>query len=322
MSIIRIEKTANYSVIANACLQNPNISARAKGIYAWVMTLPPDWEVHRKHVYKNFTEGRDAIDTAWNELIAEGYVVKTDVTPRNEKGEWKQSCWIFYEVSRIEVDAVSLKTRALKNGKLINRSLKTRKLLNTNTILNTIYTKENIYPTFLKKDAKTGFLSKWNELAEKYGFRTHRTNVVPDFEKRIARIAKTIHDQDSKQVEAGWEMFLENIEDTMKRYRGSTFVRYFTMEYVTREKKFPALLDSCIENFPWEEDPDAKRRMMKSVEKQVADLEVRKKRAIELLENARKTKNGKLAKKFRLRAERIGNKITLLLAGVSEKEED
>ena len=66
--IIRREKNKNYSVISNECFKDISISARAKGIYAYVMTLPDYWKISKKELYKHFVEGEKALDTAFNEL--------------------------------------------------------------------------------------------------------------------------------------------------------------------------------------------------------------------------------------------------------------
>lgn len=62
--IIRTQKTQNYSIIANECFKDPTISARAKGIYAYIMTLPDNWKLSKKELYRHFSEGQKAIDSS------------------------------------------------------------------------------------------------------------------------------------------------------------------------------------------------------------------------------------------------------------------
>ena len=47
--IIRREKNKNYSIISNECLKNPKISSRARAMYAFIMTLPDDWNLSKKN---------------------------------------------------------------------------------------------------------------------------------------------------------------------------------------------------------------------------------------------------------------------------------
>jgi predicted transcriptional regulator len=83
MGIIRREKSENYSVIYNECFQNPGISARAKGIFAYLMTLPDDWKIYKRELSKHFKEGRDALNKAFEELEDAGYITKV---PERVKG--------------------------------------------------------------------------------------------------------------------------------------------------------------------------------------------------------------------------------------------
>lgn len=76
MSIIRVKKVRGFSTMANECLRRTDLSARAKGLWAYLMTLPDDWEIFQEEVHTHFTEGRDAMRTAWKELESTGYAKK------------------------------------------------------------------------------------------------------------------------------------------------------------------------------------------------------------------------------------------------------
>ena len=150
--IIRREKNKNYSVISNECFKDISISARAKGIYAYVMTLPDDWKISKKELYKHFAEGEKALDTAFNELKDKGYVeVKKE---RNVNGKFAGSEYIFHEFSTNNTDkqktSKTSKTEtpfsaAAENGISENGNLlKTKEKQNTKRKLNTKLPK-NIY---------------------------------------------------------------------------------------------------------------------------------------------------------------------------------
>ena len=61
-------KTGNFSIILNDVLQRPDLSARAKGIFAYIMTLPDNWVLRKSELYTHFSEGRDSLDSAFKEL--------------------------------------------------------------------------------------------------------------------------------------------------------------------------------------------------------------------------------------------------------------
>jgi hypothetical protein len=73
------DKTGNFSIILNECFQRADLSARAKGIFGYIMTLPDSWKIRKVELYSHFTEGRDALDAAFKELEAAGYIESKEV---------------------------------------------------------------------------------------------------------------------------------------------------------------------------------------------------------------------------------------------------
>lgn len=61
-----------YVIIPSGTLPKGKISARAWGLYAYLLSRPPGEAVHVKHLKTVFTEGRGAITTAIGELVAVG----------------------------------------------------------------------------------------------------------------------------------------------------------------------------------------------------------------------------------------------------------
>ena len=54
-SIQRIKnKTENYTIVSNEIFRRSDVSARAKGVYAYIMTLPDDWKLYKSELYKHF----------------------------------------------------------------------------------------------------------------------------------------------------------------------------------------------------------------------------------------------------------------------------
>jgi hypothetical protein len=78
MSIIKREKTGNYVVMSNDLLRRDDVSAKAKGIYAYLMALPHDWVVRKTELQRHFKDGRDAIFSGWYELVKLGYIQVTE----------------------------------------------------------------------------------------------------------------------------------------------------------------------------------------------------------------------------------------------------
>lgn len=93
---IRTEKNKDYSVINNTCFRDPKLSARAKGIFAYLMTLPNNWELKKYELCNHFAEGRKALDTAFKELELAGYVSKK--ARQVEKGIFQGWDYTIHEI--------------------------------------------------------------------------------------------------------------------------------------------------------------------------------------------------------------------------------
>ena len=152
-SIQRIKnKTENYTIVSNEIFQKSDVSARAKGIYAYIMTLPDDWKLYKSELYKHFSEGRDAIDRAFKELETLGYIMMEK--EKDEKGRYVG--WDYRIIESID-NSDSLKNRLSENPKSENPQL--------------LSTKDN---KELKEYIYTCFLEKWNTL----GLVKHTEQVV------------------------------------------------------------------------------------------------------------------------------------------------
>ena len=75
MAIIHIDKHDNpYVMIDKKCLEDSHLSWKARGILAYLLSKPKDWEVLTCDlVAKSDNEGRAAIRSAMRELVACGY---------------------------------------------------------------------------------------------------------------------------------------------------------------------------------------------------------------------------------------------------------
>lgn len=174
-TIIKIsEKTENFSIIINEVAKRKDLSARAKGIYYYLMTLPKDWKLYKEELTTHFTEGKDAINTAFKELEKAGYITKTQLKKEGKFDGWEYKIFESTEIGKPEAE----KPKAEK-PKAENPYTGNPQLLNTNIILSTKQTKEkkqnttqetdfttfyNLYP---KKTNKTDAIKKFEQLQKK-----------------------------------------------------------------------------------------------------------------------------------------------------------
>jgi predicted transcriptional regulator len=103
--IIRVkEHTKHFTIILNEVLQTNEMSARAKGLYAYLISLPDDWKIYKTELTRHFTEGRDALDSAFKELEQAGYIEKAQ--RRNTEGQFAGYVYRVHE-SKYKTKALS-----------------------------------------------------------------------------------------------------------------------------------------------------------------------------------------------------------------------
>lgn len=85
MAVCRIEKTKDYTVMANHHLRNKGLSLKAKGLLSLMLSLPEDWDYTVKGLAYICKDGIDSINGAIKELETTGYMHRQRV--RNDRGQ-------------------------------------------------------------------------------------------------------------------------------------------------------------------------------------------------------------------------------------------
>ena len=98
MAVFRIEKTRDYTIMANHHLKNRELTLKAKGLMSVMLSLPDDWDYTLAGLARISREGVDAIREAIKELERAGYVIRNRV--RNEKGQLTDTEYVIYEQPR------------------------------------------------------------------------------------------------------------------------------------------------------------------------------------------------------------------------------
>ena len=95
MAVFRIEKTRDYTVMANHHLKNRGLSLKAKGLLSVMLSLPEEWDYTLKGLAHISKESIDAIREGIRELEASGYIIRS--RSRNEKGQLAGAEYVIYE---------------------------------------------------------------------------------------------------------------------------------------------------------------------------------------------------------------------------------
>ncbi len=85
MAVFRVEKTKDYTVMANHHLRNKDLSLKAKGLLSLMLSLPEDWDYTTKGLAHICKDGVDSICAGVRELEEHGYVVRERI--RNTNGQ-------------------------------------------------------------------------------------------------------------------------------------------------------------------------------------------------------------------------------------------
>lgn len=72
--IIRTRKNKNYTTLCNIALNDPELSLKAKGLFAFLMSKPEDWKISYRGLMTQLKEGQRAILGALAELETHGYL--------------------------------------------------------------------------------------------------------------------------------------------------------------------------------------------------------------------------------------------------------
>ncbi len=96
MSVFRVKKDGNYTVINNTCLRDPGLSWKAKGLHSYMISMPDDWVFYNSDLEKRAKDGKDSLKSALKELKEAGYLQR--IKKKNEKGHFDGWETIVYEM--------------------------------------------------------------------------------------------------------------------------------------------------------------------------------------------------------------------------------
>jgi uncharacterized phage protein (TIGR02220 family) len=132
MSIYRVEKNRNYTVMNRTALNDKRLSWKAKGIIAYMLSLPDDWKFYIEELVTHSSDGKASFRSGLEELKKCGYVQRNPVREGNRITSWETVIHEipldtdFQEVESLEVESVEVENQPL---------LSTDSLLNTDIII-------------------------------------------------------------------------------------------------------------------------------------------------------------------------------------------
>lgn len=98
--IHRVHKDNNFVMLDKGFLANTKLSLKAKGLLAYVLSLPDDWVIYTEEIAKHHKDGKAAVLSAFKELEEQGHVKRERV--RDTNGQLKGYKTTVYEMPLTE----------------------------------------------------------------------------------------------------------------------------------------------------------------------------------------------------------------------------
>lgn len=95
MSVFKIEKTKDYTIMSNYHLRDKSLSYKAKGLLSFMLSLPEDWDYSLNGLVAISKESRDGIRSILKELQEQHYLEIEKY--RNDKGLFEYN-YLIYEI--------------------------------------------------------------------------------------------------------------------------------------------------------------------------------------------------------------------------------
>ena len=95
MSIFRVERTKDYTVMSNYHLRDKRLTLKAKGLLSQMLSLPENWDYTLSGLSQINQESIDAIRGAIRELEDAGYIIRS--RERDKKGHLRGTEYVIFE---------------------------------------------------------------------------------------------------------------------------------------------------------------------------------------------------------------------------------
>lgn len=126
--IFRVIKNKNFVVLDKGFLSNKNLSAKAKGILAYLLSLPDDWKISINELVRHFKDGKKAIRSGIKELIDAGYIVYE--TLRDSAGRYSGGIYFVFETPSKKLLSPNSQDRNPEKRAVEKRDMKNEPLIN------------------------------------------------------------------------------------------------------------------------------------------------------------------------------------------------
>lgn len=161
--MVRIKKdySKGFTTMNNTIVRDDSLSWKARGIFAYLWSMPDDWNFYETEVAKHATDGRQSLRTGLEELEKNGYLERT--RSRDKLGKFGAPVWILHDEPATTHSPMSdyptLDKPTSDYPTSGNRTL-LNKYLTKETSTNEIQEERDVYKAPLDKNEKLSFI-RW-----------------------------------------------------------------------------------------------------------------------------------------------------------------
>lgn len=145
VSIIRVHKTNNFTVMSNTHFKEKGMSLKAKGLLSLMLSLPDDWNYSISGLVRLSKDGKDSVMTALAELEEFGYLTRHRTT--DSKGKFSGVEYNIFEQPQQGKPVAEIPNSAEQHAENTNAEnpsqLNTKESITNDKLLNKENTKEN-----------------------------------------------------------------------------------------------------------------------------------------------------------------------------------
>ena len=215
MEVIRVIKNKNYTTISNQLFKNKGISLKAKGLMAYLLSLPNDWNLSINGIVACSKEGRGAIRNTFTELISAGYIERKQV---RDKGKFVGYDYFVFEQPKFN-KPTSDKCKSNNTIQISKEVIKER--INKNTLSKSEKFKAEVFSFDYPQEMLDSFYDYWSEPNKSKT--KERWQLQPTFEigRRLKSWAKREKSFNKKQTMSKIDMHLQSqkqAEELLEKY--------------------------------------------------------------------------------------------------------
>lgn len=155
MSVVRVNKTKNFTVLSNFHFKEKRMSLKAKGLLSLMLSLPDDWDYSIAGLVTLSKDGKDSVMSALAELEEFGYLTRTRKT--DKKGRFSGVEYQIFEAPQPVSEKSNSATAKEDNSHEENPTQLNTQL--TNNLSNKEFKKSN-------KDNKDTDISLYEDILE------------------------------------------------------------------------------------------------------------------------------------------------------------